>query len=414
MTTQQSFSKTATALSIGVFVSSTLLVSIASAHSLPLGDGNVSTSPTVGNVYSCQTSFNPNAPGAQASGDWLNEAAGTWDPDIKPIIDGSVSWPSEIDISIRGNQRIITGNGLPDHATGTFPVARSDDAYQYDRNPNQINAQNVLLTLDTNPQLASSPTCVPMGMIGFALSGAAIYNALDARGDDAPAHEIQDACNGHPEQQGEYHYHNLSPCLEDTQSGPDGHSDLLGYALDGFGIFGVNENNQSVMFSKDLDTCHGHVGEIEWDGKLVEMYHYHFTEDYPYTLGCFAGEVTASTASTQGQPDNQLRGNDRQDRPNARNGQGPRRERAEGQRPEQVQGQRGPRNGQGQRPGRGDQGGRGNQIMELVATQLGVDINRLIGLTDGPPPDFAKIANGLGLNERQVRQAFNTARQQAN
>lgn len=263
-----------------------------SAHDLPLGDGRISTSPKQGYVYSCQTRFPANGVGAQASGAWLDEASGTWDPDLKPIVDGSVKWPSEITLSVEGNQRIVRGNGLPDHATGTFPVSRSDDAYQYDRNPNSITAQSVLLRLDVTPSLANTPTCVPMGMIGFALSGAAIYNALDAKGDDAPAHEIQDGCNGHPERQGEYHYHNYSDCFVDARSGPDGHSDLIGYALDGFGLYGKYESTGNQVSTDDLDACHGHTGPIEWDGKVVDMYHYHFTEDYPYTLGCFAGRVT--------------------------------------------------------------------------------------------------------------------------
>lgn len=263
-----------------------------SAHDLPLGDGKISPAPKQGYVYSCQTRFPANGVGAQASGAWLDEAAGTWDPDIKPIVDGSVNWPSQITITLEGDQRVIRANGLPEHTTGTFPVSRSDDAYQYDRNPNAIAAQRVVLSLDQTPELARSPTCVPMGMIGFALSGAAIYNALDAKGDDAPAHEIQDSCNGHPERQGEYHYHNYSDCFVDTRSGPGGHSDLIGYALDGFGLFGMYESSGEILHSGDLDECHGHVGMVEWDGQLVEMYHYHFTEDYPYTLGCFAGQVT--------------------------------------------------------------------------------------------------------------------------
>lgn len=287
----------------------------ASAHSLPLGDGNVSASPQKGYVYSCQTRFSPNAPGARSGGAWLNTSNGTWDPDLKPIIDGSVSWPSKINITLEGDTRVITGNGLPDHKTGVFPVKRSDDAYQYDRNPNAIKQQNVLLRLDATPVKAAAPTCVPMGMIGFAVSGAAIFNALDARGRDAPAHEIQDKCGGHPEQSGQYHYHDLSTCISDTKSGPNGHSDLLGYALDGFGIFGKYDADGKELSSADLDECHGHTGMVEWNGELTEIYHYHFTEDYPYTIGCFAGKVTQS-ATKQQRPDRPRRlGPRRLDRP---------------------------------------------------------------------------------------------------
>lgn len=277
------------------------LPNAALAHSLPLGDGNVTTSPSQGDVYACQTRFNPNAPGARASGEWLNAAGGTWDPELKPFVDGAVTWPSEINIYLEGATRIISGNGLPNHETGVFPVARTDNAYQYDRNPNTIQENNILLRLDANPTLANTPTCVPMGMIGFALSGAAIYNALDARGLDAAAHEILDKCGGHPQQSGQYHYHDEPTCIVDNSTGPDGHSDLLGYALDGFGIFGNSERTGVTLSSSDLDECHGHVGPIEWDGQIIEMYHYHFTQDYPYTIGCFAGEVTTTQIGNNNQ-----------------------------------------------------------------------------------------------------------------
>lgn len=274
-----------------IAASSVAVAGTAFAHDLPIGDGKYGSKARKGYVFSCQTRFNPNAPGAQASGKWLDKAKGTWDPDKKPIVDGEVSWPSKISIAVEGRKRVIRGNGLPDHPTGTYPVSRKDDAYKFDRNPNSIKSAKVLLQLDANPKVAKTPSCVPMGMIGFALTGAKIFNALDARGDDAPAHEIQDRCNGHPEHTGEYHYHNQPPCMSDAHSGPNGHSDLIGYALDGFGMFGPQEASGRILTTNDLDACHGHTGPVLWDGKVVTMYHYHFTADYPYTIGCFTGKA---------------------------------------------------------------------------------------------------------------------------
>jgi YHYH protein len=273
-----------------------LAAQAASAHELPLGDGKISNGPRKGHVYSCQQRFRKNAPGAFRAGDWLDEKAGTWDPAAKPVVDGSVGWPGKVTISRKGNTRVVSTNALPSgHTTGVYPISRSDDAYQYDRNPNSIRKHKYSISLMADPQLAGSPSCVPMGIIGFAVSGVAIFNALDARGDDAPAHEIQDKCNGHPERDGTYHYHSLSGCVADTKSGPNGTSDLLGYSLDGFGIYGMVENGRQLT-TADLDECHGRTSTVMWDGKPVEMYHYVFTEDYPYTIGCFRGEITRSAA----------------------------------------------------------------------------------------------------------------------
>ena len=369
-------------LGLALLLGSSLTGQSGYAHSLPIGDGNLSTSAQQGSVYSCQTSFSSNAGGAQKSGDWFDAQNGTWDPDLKPIIDGSVSWPSEINITLEGNQRIITSNGLPDHATGTFPVSMSDDAYEYDRNPNSIQAQDILLRLDATPQIASEPTCVPMGMIGFTLSGAAIFNAVDAMGRDAPAHEIQDSCDGHPERSGQYHYHNLSSCLTDTQSGPDGHSDLLGYSLDGFGIFGTHVSNDIELTTSDLDECHGHIGKIEWDGAIDEMYHYHFSKDYPYTISCFVGEVTGNFDTTSSNPQAQQVGNADQVQNISSN--------------EQL----------------GPSGNRGGEILQIAADELGIPFETLRRVTGMPPPDFKEIAKKLGGSESAVRAAFQTARRQ--
>ena len=40
----------------------------------------------------------------------------------------------------------------------------------------------------------------------------------------------------------------------------------------------------------DLDQCHGRVSTISLDGAAVEMYHYSATREFPYFIGCYAGE----------------------------------------------------------------------------------------------------------------------------
>lgn len=255
----------------------------------PLGDGKISTEPKIGYVYSCQTRFNPHAPGAVSNVPWITND-NIWQAEGKPIVSGRVDWPdSVVKISVEKNFRMITANNLPDHSTGVYPIQPNDSAFRYDRNPNPILAQNILLTLPANPQLTSAPSCVGMGMIGFTISGGAIFNALDAGGRDAVAHEIQDHCGGHPEKRGQYHYHGVSDCFNDKSAGQGRHSDLVGYALDGFGIFGLKGEAGKVLANGDLDVCHGHTHSISWDGQTVEIYHYHFTQEYPYTIGCFKG-----------------------------------------------------------------------------------------------------------------------------
>lgn len=251
------------------------------AHELPLGDGKVSTTPMAGYLMSCLQRWRP---GPVHGGPWIN--GDEWDPSEKPVVEGQVNWPTHfISITTRGGERIIRANNLPDHPTGIFPIAQTDPVWRYDHNPNSIRPQHILLRLPMHPQVAPTASCVPMGMIGFTTDGVAIYSAVDNGGVDAVAHEVQDSCNGHPQHDGQYHYHGPSPCMPNEMT-----SGLVGYALDGFGIYGmINPGTGKKYHDADLDACHGLTGPVMWNGHMVDIYHYVLTDEYPYTIGCFRG-----------------------------------------------------------------------------------------------------------------------------
>ena len=259
---------------------------------LPLGDGKYTTTPTKGSVDSCITQFNGG--GAFRDGPWIDSTAKTWNVTAKIAVNGSVSWAGKITTTIEGSNLVISGNGLPTTPTGVYPVASSDPAYSYDRNPNSIKGYTLEVKLPANPTVAAKPTCVG-GTIGMSILGVPIFSAFDAGGRDAPAHEVQDACGGHPQMDGQYHFHSLSPCLHDT-AGID--SGLFGYALDGFGIYA-----ESGVSTADLDECHGRVSEITWHQQKVSMYHYVATHDFPYLVGCYKGTpITSATGLQIGRP----------------------------------------------------------------------------------------------------------------
>ncbi len=198
----------------------------------------------------------------------------------------------------------------------------------------------------------------------------------------------RDACNAHPQQQGQYHYHHYSPCLADRSGPAGGHSDLVGYALDGFGFYGLYGQDGRKLATADLDACHGHSHPVMWDGRMQEIYHYHFTEDFPYTIGCFHGEVDPALL--------------RSGPPGARDaGLAPGGRPQPGMRPPQGMRQAGPGGPQGPGGGRPD--------LSRAAASLGVSPEALRRALGPPPPDLAAAARQLGIGEDRLRAALRQA-----
>jgi len=91
-----------------------------------------------------------------------------------------------------------------------------------------------------------------------------------------------DDCAGHINLAAGYHYHGEAGCSQ-TQIQSDGHAAMMGYALDGFGIFGMlNEDNTEPT---DLDECRGHTDD-------TRGYHYHAADVAENMfIGCFKGAI---------------------------------------------------------------------------------------------------------------------------
>lgn len=111
---------------------------------------------------------------------------------------------------------------------------------------------------------------------------------------------FMDSCGGHANP---YHYHSDLSCSYGDwmeSDNDDGHAPLLGFANDGFGLYGLYETNQTIPPS-DLDACNGHFGIVPLDGEIAQMesdmttsmavYHYHTTDYAPFTIGCYGPEV---------------------------------------------------------------------------------------------------------------------------
>lgn len=197
-------------------------------------------------------------------------------------------WGKNVVVTKTTSHMMISSNGIPSHSVGTFPMMEDTNADGRPDNPNTMKSQQYNYKIPLAPQKASSTTSLPMGPIGIGLSGAVFFNPENAEKQDAVVVEVFDVCKGHPEMQGRYHYHQLSDCFE---VGSEGHAFLIGYAFDGFGIYGTTEDTGKM--ASGLDSCNGHEDS-------VRGYHYHATKKYPYLLGCYRGVVEKSNFDQMG------------------------------------------------------------------------------------------------------------------
>ncbi len=116
-------------------------------------------------------------------------------------------------------------------------------------NPNTPANQNFVFKITRNPvQNTGTATVVGLGHIGVWKNGVSIFNVSDAMSYNNAGVWFRnayfwegpgfDACLGHPQQQGEYHHHVSPTCLYD-QTDSTHHSPVIGYAFDGFPVYGA-------------------------------------------------------------------------------------------------------------------------------------------------------------------------------
>ena len=249
---------------------------------------------------------------------------------------GSYPMP-ELTVTCTETTRQVASNGIPH--------------YTYlDMTPNGLEAQNFNWEVPLNPEEAANSSQIPcLGTVGYSINGIPLYGPNegpfpDPYGDPI-ANDVMDWCLGHTGGSADYHYHGIDEeCMAISET--EGPSPVLGFALDGFPIYGprgcldedcsevvsfvssweplnpteegcssdtvcgadqvcaeavVNGVKTTACLAKDyawdnhqfvtqdgpqyLDECNGRVGP---DG----TYRYHATSTFPYILGCFKGTAT--------------------------------------------------------------------------------------------------------------------------
>ncbi|XWN30541.1 MAG: YHYH protein [Devosia sp.] len=217
---------------------------------------------------------------------------------------------------VENGERCFFADGLPDHATGTFPNRG---------NPNAITPQEIAVCVTADPVKRASPT-PKGGSIGIAINGvqfrpgtAGFFDPNSPSGfsrDPSSGWHLEglnpqnilgmDDNNAHVGPNGLYHYHGVPhPLAHDARDGP------IGYAADGFPIFRARGDDRSsyVLKSGIRPTGPGDAydGTFEEDFRFVPgagtldmcnagerdgAFAYFATEDYPFLPRCLWGEAS--------------------------------------------------------------------------------------------------------------------------
>ena len=218
-----------------------------------------------------------------------------------------------------GKLRFVS-NGLPNHkrdAEYALPNAgvRVPGATTATASADPTVAQSYDVSISLSPTKASSTTSTSLGIIGYMISGASLFNPYEGDGStvatasnfsvknsSGEAVYFLDACSGHPTPMGQYHYHALPKCVTSQVDQTNGPSHIIGIALDGYPIYGNRDSNGKEVAAGDLDACNGLTSATpEFPNGI---YHYVLldTKDSTSSIRCFAGTVDGALKTSQKMP----------------------------------------------------------------------------------------------------------------
>ena len=196
-----------------------------------------SSTPTDEQAEDCSTGFS-------TSNILVNIDEEIYNDDESVLAYSKYSWSSD------GTNRILTGNGIPNHEVGTFPNSN---------NPNRISEQNVSNSFTLCPSIVHESGLEIVGpamAIAYALNSVKFDPSTAGRCNDAGecslakgrgnwniealGHETfdfgDDMNHAHVQPTGAYHYHGMPELLIDFLGDNDGMT-LIGWASDGFPVY---------------------------------------------------------------------------------------------------------------------------------------------------------------------------------
>lgn len=192
---------------------------------------------------------------------------------------------ADVTVTCTDSHAIIQSDTYPDHELMTGIIGTNEQIPV----PADYAAPILLApTMGTTPLTRDAA-------LGVAVNGVPIYD-YTAGGEmseaDLAHHQAQhdtvqtgqlDICGGHAGRGDDYHYHATPTCMI-AQMENAGDAAIIGWAFDGFPIYGDTNPDGSEIAEGDLDVCNGQADD-------TYGYRYHTSPDAPYIVQCLMGRV---------------------------------------------------------------------------------------------------------------------------
>ncbi|NCP24482.1 MAG: YHYH protein [Erythrobacter sp.] len=192
----------------------------------------------------------------------------------------------KVEVRCESEQAILVSNTYPDHDLMTGIVGSNEQV--------PVPADGYAAPIPLAPVLGSTPQTRDAAL-GVAVNGVPIFDYTgggEMTAEDLFHHQTQhdtlqteqlDVCGGHAGRGDDYHYHVKPSCMIEQMNNA-GDDAIIGWAYDGYPIYGDNNPDGTAIPTDALDVCNGQPD-------ATFGYRYHTSEVAPYIVQCLMGEV---------------------------------------------------------------------------------------------------------------------------
>lgn len=192
----------------------------------------------------------------------------------------------KVSVTCSGGQALMASSTYPDHPLMTGIVGTNEQI--------PVPAKNYVSPIPSTSVLGTEPHTRDAAL-GVAVNGVPIYDytgggemsvadlSVHQAAQDTVETQQLDICGGHAGRGDDYHYHATPTCMiaQMPNAGPDA---IIGWAFDGYPIYGDLNPDGTEIKAGTLDVCNGQPDP-------VYGYRYHTSQGAPYIIQCLRGQT---------------------------------------------------------------------------------------------------------------------------